>query len=320
MTSPLLCAPQLKQFYLGPAGKLRLLTMPDAGYKVTLDQGKVDHALLGGPHAVQHLGKTRRIYELDFAQRTWDQSDLVLSIFAGMLGPGPYYLIDPAFRNLLPAHISGGGQIEQTSVGFFVSAGGAVAFAAPAITAPPLAPLCGVQDWTTVQNSFLWLNATAANITEPGAPPVNLAEPFTAACWLRVPAGTTNVQLLAYFTDINGASLGTVSLVASAAVTTTWQRFGASLAPGAVPAGAVTYGLALSALSAAPPHVYVSAPDIQQTTGTVDPAGAGPTATLVPPWVLGLGVPKLLPYGTMAANSDRMYARRSHILTLVEAA
>lgn len=320
MSSPLLCGPQLKQFYLGPAGNLRLLTMPDAGYKVTLDQGKVDHGLLGGPHAVQHLGKTRRVYELDFSQQTWGQGDLVTSIFAGLLGPGPYYLIDPAFRNLLPAHISGGGQIEATSVGYFVSAGGAVAFAAPAITPPPLAPLCGVQDWTTVQNSFLWLNATAANITEAGAPPVNLSEPFTAATWLRCAAGTTNVQLLAYFTDINGASLGTVSLVASAAVTTTWQRFGAPLVPASVPAGAVTYGLALQALSAAPPHVYVSAPDIQQASGVVDPAGAGPNATLLAPWVLGLGVPKLLPYGTMAANPDRMYARRSHVLTLVEAA
>jgi hypothetical protein len=318
MTSPLLCAPQLKQFYLGPAGNLRLLTMPDAGVKITLDQGKVDHSLVGGPHAVQRLGKTRRLYELDFSQRTWDQADLVTSIYAGMLGPGPYYLIDPAFRNLLPAHISGAGQIDATSAGFFVSAGGAVAFTST-VTPPPLAPLCGVQDWTTVQNSFLWLNASAANITEAGAPPVNPAEPFTAATWLRTAAGATNVQLLAYFTDINGASAGTVSLVASAALTTTWQRFGAALAPASVPAGAVTYGLALKALSVAPPHVYVSAPDIQQASGAVDPAGAGPSATLLAPWVLGLGVPKMLPYGTMAANSDRMYARRSHVLTLVEA-
>ena len=319
MASLLFCRPALRNYYFGPGGGMVRLPMPDKGPKTTLDQGRVDHALLGGPHAVQHLGKVRRLLEYDWTARDPDTADLIVSIYAGLLGVGPFYMIDPAWRNLLPGHIAAAGKINATSVGFVVSAGGAVAYTA-AIVAPAKAPLCGVQDWTTVQNSFLWLNATAANITEPGAPPVNLAEPFTAACWLRVPAGTTNVQLLAYFTDINGASLGTVSLVASAAVTTTWQRFGASLAPGSVPAGAVTYGLALSALSAAPPHVYVSAPDIQQTTGTVDPAGAGPTGTLVAPWVLGLGVPKLLPYGTMAANSDRMYARRSHILTLVEAA
>jgi hypothetical protein len=319
MTSPLLCGPSLKQFYLGPAGNLRLLTMPDSGVKVTLDQGKVDHQLVGGSHGVQRLGKTRRIYELDFSQRNWDEADLVVSIYAGMLGPGPYYLIDPAWRNLLPAHISGGGQIDATSAGFFPSSGGSVAFAATSITPPANAPLCGVQDWTPALNSFLWLNASAANITEPGAPPVNLSEPFTAATWLRCPAGTTQVQILAYFADINGASLGTVSLVASATVTTTWQRFGAALAPGSVPASAVTYGIVLKALSAGPPHVYVSAPDIQQISATVDPADNGPAGTSLPRWVLGLGVPKMLPNSTMAANAERYYARRSHVLTLVEA-
>lgn len=319
MSSPLLCAPQLKQFYLGPAGNLRLLSMPDAGYKVTLDQGKVDHGLLGGPHAVQHLGKTRRVYELDFSQQTWDQGDLVTSIFAGMLGPGPYYLIDPAFRNLLPAHISGGGQIEATSAGFIVSAGGAVAFAAPAITPPPLAPLCGVQDWTTVQNSMLWLNASATNILEAGAPPVNRSEPFTNAVWLRTAAGAATCEVWAYFNDINGAALTSI-VITTATLSTTWQRFGGPVLAVAVPAGAVTYGIALKATSVAPPHIYVSAPDIQQTSGVVDPAGSGPSAMLLAPWVLGLGVPKLLPYGTMAANPDRMYARRSHVLTLVEAA
>ena len=318
MTDPAVCGPGLRQFYFGPAGKLVLLTMPDAGVKITLDQGKVDHALLGGPHAVQRLGKTRRIYELDFSQRSHDQLDLVVSIYAGMLGVGPYYLIDPAWRNLLPAHISGAGQIDQTSAGYVVSAGGAVAFTT-AITPPPKHPLCGVQDWTPAQNSFLWLNATAANITESGAPPVNPAEPFTGAVWLRTAAGATNVDVDAYFTDVNGASLGMQQLAANVALSTTWQRFGGAKAAGSAPAGAVTYGLAVKALSAGPPHIYVSAPDIQQASGIVVAADNGPAGTSLRPWVLGLGVPKMLPNADMAANSDRWYARRSHVLTLVEA-
>lgn len=319
MTAPLLgCPPGLKQFYLGPAGNLVLLTIPDTGYKITLDQGRVDHALLGGPHAVQRLGKARFMYELDFSHRSPDQADLVTSIFAGMLGIGPYYLIDPAWRNMLPAHISGGGRIEQTSAGWVVSGGGSVAYTA-AITPPPKHPLAGVQDWTPATSSFLWLNASAANITESGAPPVNAAEPFTGAVWIRAASGAPTVQILAYFTDASGASLGTQTLLGTTALSTTWQRLGGGALAGTAPAGAVTYGLAVKAISATPPHIYVSAPDIQQITATVVPADNGPAGTSLPQWVLGLGVPKLLPAGMMNASPDVTYWRRSHVLTLVPA-
>lgn len=310
--------PALQKFYLGAGGSMQQLTIPDSGYKVTIDQGKVDHQLLGGPHAVQRLGKNRRVYQFDFSTRDAETLDLVTSIYAGMLGTGPYYLIDPAWRNLLPAHISGAGKITQASSGFFPTAGTVVYNSV--IVPPARTLLSGIQAWSAAVSGTrqLWLNASAANITETGAPPYCQAEPYTFGVWLSTASSTATVSLLAYFTDVNGVSLGTQTLVASAVVTTAWQRFGGGALAGTAPAGAATMGLALQMSTASPPTVYVAAPDLQLVTATVAPTDTGNSASILPRWVLGLGVPRVLPYDVMPANPDVVYWRRSQALSFVE--
>jgi len=128
------------------------------------------------------------------------------------------------------------------------------------------------------------------------------------------------VDIYAYFTDAAGASLGTQVLLAGQALSTTWQRFGGGKLAGTAPAGAVTYSLAVKAVSAAPPHIYVSAPDIQQVTATIDPLDAGNPGTTLAPWVHGLGVPQVLANAQLPADAASGYWRRNHVLTLVEAA
>lgn len=317
MTLPLTnCAPGNRNFYLGnPLAKVIQLNVPDSGYSQTLDQGRVDHALLSGYHAVQRNRKIKRAYGLAFSALGVESADQIISILYGLLGPGPYFFIDPGWRNVLSSHVSSAGGGSQTSTGF-VPAGGAVAYSGT-IVPPAAAPLSGVQVWSGAGNgSELWLGASAAQILERSAIPSVTALPQTFSLWAKTASSTANIAIDAYFNTAAGAYVSSVQLATGVAVTSTWTRYSATLAAASIPATAYIGGFAIRCLTAAAPAIHVAALGTQFVTASV----AGTGATALPAWVLGLAVPRVLFSGTAPANAAAVWWRRNLGLTLVEAA
>lgn len=315
MTTPG-CGPQQLQFFLGQtngSGKwIQFTAIPDFGYTGTLDQGRVTHTLIGGGVAVQRVAKTFRQYALSFSGQTADVLDQIVSAAYGLLGNGPYYFVDPLWRNLLPGHIAGVGTLQQNSTGFIPSASNTVAFSS-AIAPPSAAPLNGVQVWVATIGGTLGINQSAALVNEASALPVIPGVPITFAAWIKSLANTT-LTPVANFSNAAGTSVGTVTLSPTWASTSSYARFSATCAPASFPAGAVTASLRLA--SSAATSVHIAALDAQYLTASV--AGVG--AAALPAWVLGLGVPKVVIVNTQKADHGGRLLRRNQDLTLAEVA
>lgn len=316
------CAPGNPDFYIGAAGALFKLPMPDEYYTNTLDNNTVNHSLLGGGNAVQHGSKIRRHYGLTWTARLAEDADVIVAIQAGMLGPGPYYFIDPLWRNVLPAHISSAGRKKQDSAGFNPTVG-SVAYSS-AIAPPALNPLTippGVQVWTgATTGSQLYIGATTGGILSADMPPAlpsvdPFSLPMTFAFWGKVATGTATLTLAAVQNTAGFASPVYSPTTATCALTTTWQRFALPLTAAQLDATAAFAGMRLTCTTASAPAVHLSALGAQYVN-------AAPSALLsgLPPWVLGLPVPRVLVAAAVPANHNRGNYRRSHALDLVEAA
>lgn len=315
MTAPG-CGPQQQQFFLGQTnggGKwIQFSGLPDTGYDGNLDQGRVAHAMLGGGTTVQRQAKTYRSYGLSFSGQTPDMADQLVSAAYGLLGNGPYWFVDPLWRNVLPGHIAACGTLQQNSTGFVPSASNTVAFSS-SIAPPSAAPLNGVQVWVATASGTLGINQSAALVNEASAVPVIPGVPITFAAWIKSIANTT-LTAVANFSNNVGTSVGTVTLSPTWASTSTYARFSATCAPGSFPAGAVTASLRLQ--SSAATTIHLAAFDDQFVTASV--AGVG--ANALPAWVLGLGVPKVIIIGGQkAAHGGRLW-RRNHDITFAEIA
>ena len=323
---PLPCLPSQPDFYLGKLGNFIKLVVPDEYYPATLDDARVDHALVTGAHAVQHVDKMRRRYGFTWTARLAEAADQITSIQGGQLGPGPYYLIDPLWRNVLPRHISGCGRKLKNSAGFYVTGSGTVGYADAPVYSPVMASglTTGVQAWTGSGNGdLMYMNAVSnAGVLEATAPPMLMAPaagaamlPVTVSVWLKTATGTvTGLQLGWYTNDSNGAYQSGGDLTACN-LTTGWTQFSGTLPVGSVPAGAGAFGVRLRSTSAANPVIHVAAPMANYYAASVGGVGANQ----LPPWVLGLGVPQVLVGSSAPSNHAKATHRRTVALDLVEA-
>lgn len=312
MTAPY-CLPGNSHFYLGKTPSPMIRLNPDSAYTNTLSQLRAVHALISGAQAVQHVDKVRRAYQLNFSAMTIDQADPVTSILAGLLGRGPYYLVDPNWRNLYPKHVSAAGIYKASSAGFIATGPSAVAYSA-AVAPPAACALSGVQLWSGVATgASLYCNASASQILEGSAPPALTGEAITAGAWMRTVSGTVNVTMSVYFNTAAGAFISAVS-VGTAALTTTFTRFAGTLAAASIPATAATFGVVYTWSSGTATGVYLAGLDAQLITASV-----GTTFASLPPWVLGLGVPRVNISADSPGGPNPVYWRRGMQLNLVEA-
>lgn len=324
MTLPLPCAPLQPNFYLGKTpGSFVQLVMPDEFYPATLDDARVDHTLISGAHATQHSGKVRRRYGFTWTARLAEASDQIVSIHAGMLGPAPYWLVDPLWRNILPRHISSAGRRLQNSTGFNPTVG-TTTYVGSTVPSPVMAsglPI-GVQAWAgSGTGSILYTNGSATGGLDTDAPPCVVSPagvgllPITLSCWLKTATSTvTGLQLGYYVSDVTGALLTQADLTACN-LTTGWAQFSGTLAAAAIPAGAAQIGLRLRSTTAANPVIHLSG--LMGNYYTASVAGTGQTK--LQPWVLGLGVPQMLIGSSAPSNHAKATHRRTGALDLVEA-
>lgn len=303
--------PVYTNYWLGkPGGKWIQIAKPDSGSSGTSDQARVDHDLLGGGHTVTRVnGRTRRVFPLAYSERTLDEIDQLVSAAYGLLGNGPYYYVDPGWRNQMAGHVAGAGAAKQGTTGFVVSGGGSVAF--DSTDAPPQVGdtyLAGVVKWTSAGASFLNINQSVAGLNEVNSVPVVPNTPITYSVWLKGSSANT-ITCLANFNDATGATQSQVSL-GSLAITTSWARYSWYLPYASAPGFAVTFAPVLQTSSTI--FCYVSAMDVQYGVTAAN------AAQQLQPWVLGLGVPRVLISGTQNNANVGSLTRLSSTLTLVE--
>lgn len=282
----------LKTVYLGQPGAMVNLSMPDAGYTAPLGRAGVNHQLAEGGVAVTRRRKTRRLYGISFSGLTPELADPILAFYTGLMGLGPFRLVDPAWRNAMSLDVSTFGQQVGAIVGWDTPSADAQPTFNAAIT--PFQEASGVLQWATPVNGHYlseWQNPAGTAVPDASNSVPYLADqPYVISLYARTASSTCSVVPAAFGAAANGSGLVTVS-GAAVTLTTAWQRLTVPVPVGSSgwSAAATPYiGAALKCNQTSAPTVYVSDAQIE-----VGPPAANP-------WVAGLGCPKVIvedPFG-----------------------
>jgi hypothetical protein len=215
-------------FYLGPPNRLFALQAPLRGIEVSPVRAGGTRRLLSGGAAADTLGRRRRQFTMSW---TW-LPDAVFAtlegLATGVYGPGPFLLVDPARRNLLPDNIAAPTSPRADTFGWGVSAGTLASVATPT-------PLAGrrVISWspgTTAAGNAVLFGVDAARILADAAPAIQGVQ-YTAQGQNRLVSGTgTTAMRLGWYTAA-GTLASSTSGTSAALSTSAWTRQSATGSP-----------------------------------------------------------------------------------------
>jgi hypothetical protein len=307
MTTP--CGPSLLDtMWLGRPGAMTRLRIPDAGWVAPLGRAEVAHTLAGGGTTVTRRAATHRAYSVNLSKMTPDEAQLILAYYLGNKGSGPWALVDPSYRNQLSPGASSMGVAAGRNTAWNPLIGDAAAVLDSTVV-PPVDGT-GVLRWaapTNGKNLFEGTQPTAGTFVPVTTKAVPYLSPYIAWVSVYLRAQTTaTVKLYALGCNAAGWDGVSVANTANVALTTAWQRVTLSV-PAASWAGANPAYIVPNIQVAA-----VGASDVLVAAAQIDYGYSS-----VPPWVAGLGVPRVVLSAGVGAGVS-VYWRRDHGLTMAE--
>ena len=294
---------QLNAYYLGTAGAMQRLRVPDDAVQGPLNRGEVAHTLLGGGTAMTRRAKTRRNYQVSFSGCTPDTAQILVGFYAGDFGDGPFMFVDPAWRNALSDQVSTFGARLQAVGGWTLSSPGAQSLTYSTSIAPFETP-SGTAVWAGAGNgSRLGMGTWNGSLFTPDtatAPPYLSDRTNPASVYIRTASSTASMSVrgLAVAADGTVASTTTTTLTANSSG---WQRYTA-VVPASLTAAYVILDILCNTASA--PNILLSCADVQY--GVTVPQG----------WVGGLGIPRVVIAAMGSQNA--LFVLRDHTLQLSE--
>lgn len=294
---------QLPSYYLGAAGNMQTLRIPDAGVTCSTSRGEVTHDLISGGVAVTRRERTRRNWQLGFGGCTPDTASLLTAFYQGSFGDGPFCFVDPAWRNALSFEASTFGARIQAITAWSTSVTGNPLSYDTTVTAPVTGS--GVAKWAGAQNTNrVGLGTWTGTVFTPSstfAPPYLSDRITTISVYARAVSGTPSLSLRGLVVSASGTALSTTTTTVT--LSTSFQRVSVAV-PAAVGSG-----------------VYVVPDLLCNTNSSVINLGAADVqyaaATPLPAWVPGFGVARVI-ISTGIGGSSMLYISRDHQLTLME--
>lgn len=312
MTSALVsCTPTtLKTVYLGRPGSMTQIWCPNSGYSAPLVRAATAHTLAGGGTAVTRRRKTRRTYALAWTGLTPELADPILAFYTGLMGLGPFCLVDPAWRNQQSLDVSTFGQAVGAIVGWATPIGDTQPVFDASLT--PFAEASGVARWNSAVNAHVLFEGS--NLAGVYTPDLTNAVPYlpdqsnVITVYAKTATSTCSVILKAFGLTAAGSASPVNVAAGAVTLTTSYQRLTVVVPVGAAgwSAAATPYiSAALMCNQTSAPVIHVSNAQIQTGPSTADP------------WVAGLGVPRVVIPDPADSNVD-VWWRRNHTLILAE--
>jgi hypothetical protein len=304
MTGPVIVPGQtaFRSYYLGTPGAMLLLRTPDHAYEDPASRAEVVHELISGGTAVTRRGRTRRRWTLGFTNTTPDTADQLVGFYAGVFGDGPFRFVDPSWRNALGVDASTfGARLDAISV--WAASVSAHPLTFDTTVAAP-SPQSGVMRWTGAQvNEQVSIGAWDGSKFVPSlveSPPYLPQVLTSIRVFARALSGAPSVSLRGRTQAADGATVDTQTATATLG-TGAWTTLTATVPAGLAGAYVVPNLLCNTASSV----LQFSCPLVQY--GEVPPD----------PWVVGLGIPRVVFADALGARSNLLYAR-DHAMLLVE--
>lgn len=304
MTTPITIPPTgLKTYYLGVPGSMRAMRMVQDAVSVPASRGEVAHDLISGGTAVTHRRDTRRSWQLAYPGMTPDTADLLLGFYSGVFGDGPFCWVDPAWRNALHLNVSTMGAPLRAISGWSASVSSQGLTFDTTLTAP--VATSGVMRWTGAQNgSRVGLGTWTGSVFTPDvakAPPYLPQQVTSLSVYARAVSGTPSLSVrgLAVLTSGAVANTQTQTQTLSSAA---WTLFTPAQTP-----------ISLTADYVVPDFLCNTNNSVIQFACAQVQYGKNPAD----PWVLGLGIPRVVIPTGLGGQYTVMFAR-DHGLTLAE--
>jgi hypothetical protein len=303
------CEP-FEEFWLGPAGKLQQLEMPDTGFTWDPSLSETVHGLVSGGTTVTRRAKVKRTGSLDMGALDQDQADLVMRLYLRAFGPGPYCLVEPTYRNLVTPDVSMSGGHGTVSMDSWATSDSTDLVPQPNYTGVMPAAGAGSFDWNAANGSILVQGGYDTTHGNPEAlpgesVPVVPGLDMTLSVYVLCDAGTGSVKLRACGRDgdSDGAQTTNLDSADTPVADSVWGRITLP-----VPAGTFTSKylvLALVSTSAQTgSSIWVSAPQIEIGLEATD-------------WHVGMGVPRVVFTGGPKTKIARL-ALQANTLQLSE--
>lgn len=266
---------QNPQYYFGLPGDLIALPRPTRGMEVATYQGRVAHGLIGGGAAVTARTRLRRSWKLDFPWLDEATAQSITDYVQGVYGVGPFRLIDPMFRNLLPLNASVAGRVsgdpKSGRLASWRPGGGDTLTLEPTTTAPPFRP-SGVMRWTgAVAGDFIVLGSRdetlgsgAPIFDEPNEIPIVPGESIGFSFWAKLLSGTSATLTARQHGLTAAGAAATSSAGTGVALTASWQQV-TYLATQATLGATAVYARPVVGCTAAAgsPVIQISAPHLE---------------------------------------------------------
>lgn len=112
--------------YFGRPGYLIQMPYPRGGIARGYERAVYDFATAGGQHIVSTLGSGSRPIELNWNALHVDNYAKVEQFWTGMMGRGPWALVDPSVTNMLLPNVASATNFYADARGFAVSVAGAL--------------------------------------------------------------------------------------------------------------------------------------------------------------------------------------------------
>lgn len=305
MTTPITYQPlALRTYFLGVPGAMATIRTPNAAIQVPVNRSENTHQLINGGLAVTRRVASRRAWQLTWSGLTPDLADQLVGYYTGVYGDGPFRFVDPAWRNALTVADSTFGAVVDSigSTTWATSSSGAALTFDTTVAAP--SPQSGVLRWTAVPNG----GQLAPGSWDGGkfVPNTLAAVPYlpqvvtSITVYGRALTGTPNLSLRGRTQTSDGTTVGTVTASANMS-TSVWTPLQVT-----VPSGQVASYVAPNILcNTANSVVQLACPLVQYGKTPADP------------WVIGLGVPRVIVAEAMPVQYELLYAR-DHSLILAE--
>jgi hypothetical protein len=305
MTTPILIDPSaFKTYYLGVAGAMQQIRTPNAAVQQGIQRAEVLHQLISGGNAITRRRRGRRAWQLSWSGCTPDVADQMIGFYLGVFGDGPFMYVDPSWRNALSLDASTfGAQFDANTAWVASSASQSVTFDTT-VTAP--SPQSGVSRWAVAAlNSQMSIGSWNGSVFVPDpvtAPPY--LTPVVSALFVQARAvtGTPSVTLRGKVVDAAGTVLATANGTTATLSTSAWTPLTCT-----VPAGTSGAAYLLPNVICNTANSFLQFSCAQLQYGRSSPS----------PWVIGLGIPRVVAASGMGADYDLLYAR-DLVLTLAE--
>lgn len=248
--------------YLGTPGAMQQLQSPNGPLDAPPGRGEVVHTLINGGTSVTRRLHAKRTYTLPYTSLYTADADTVLAFYQGLYGEGPFVLIDPTKRNVLGLDTS----TASVRVGSLVEWKPSTGTVITSTNTPPVGVPTGVLNWDGLAASATIMPGSVASTADTAHAPVYLpTEAHTISIYL---SASTSATVTLQAAGCNAAGAVTVtSNTASAALTTSWQRFTVTVAKGAGAYAACAFLLPRILLGGTvPSNVYLAGAQLEYGT------------------------------------------------------